>query len=235
MDAESTGHLNLINEDQELSGITFIKGEIAKVDTENTKNTLKALILKKGFVDEDEIAEIEAKKKGSLIKNLIEESLLSPHIVSTLAPEQMIKDLDEIVNDKSVQVNFSPERRLKSDATKINIQAFTHQIHDFVHKIPLEWFKEFYQTWEGHAILEGPQADKNHIILKMPALEAATNLYSSLFEKLTIEEVQDKLKLDEVVFYRALHLLMVNRLFVFDETKKVLNAEEHITRIKAQE
>ena len=231
MDAESSGHLNLVSEDQDIYGVSFVKGEIAKVDSEDTKKTLRDLVIRKGFVTEEEVSQVEKEKKGNIIKNLISESYLSPHVLSIIQPEQMVYDLNNMISDKKMQVNFVPDRRLKAEGATINMQAFNPQLHDMLNDIPLEWFKDFYLTWDGHPTLEGPQIDSNHQILKMPILEAAKGLFDKLKSTPTIAEAQQYLNIDELAFYKALHLLMIRRLFVFDEHKKAMNVEDHVARI----
>ena len=91
MDSESTGFLNVVSNDGDISGITFVKGGITKVDTADSGKMVGGLLIKHGFLTQKDFEELpEKKRKGDVLKHLINESLISPHAGSVVKAEQVI-------------------------------------------------------------------------------------------------------------------------------------------------
>jgi hypothetical protein len=64
MDAESSGHLNIVDTEQNIYGVTFAKGGIAKFDTEATVMFTRKMLVQHGFITEQDLAEVKTKATG---------------------------------------------------------------------------------------------------------------------------------------------------------------------------
>ncbi|OFZ10822.1 MAG: hypothetical protein A2Z20_01335 [Bdellovibrionales bacterium RBG_16_40_8] len=236
MDAESSGYLNIIDEKQNIYGITFANGMINKVDSESTSIVTKKILISHGFVTESEFGELGPKKSGGdLLKNLISEGLMSPHVLGVAKVETYVSELKKLIGDNKLKINFVPDRKIQPDKDAVDIGALTQYLHQMIdEKLPSEWLKSFYSTWLGHPICIGPQFADHINLLALPILTRAPHIIESFKKELTIEEIQTQHpEYTDEIFYKALHLMMLRKMLIFEEVKRVKNIDEHINRLKS--
>ncbi|MEQ1665191.1 MAG: hypothetical protein ABL927_07450, partial [Bdellovibrionales bacterium] len=100
--------------------------------------------------------------------------------------------------------------------------------------LTFSWLKKFYSVWAGHAIKQGPQFSDFKQINFLPVFQKVPDFISSFKNEITIEEIIAKNPLySEEAILKALHLMMLHRMLVFESAKRVNNFEEHIGRIKS--
>lgn len=236
MDAQSSGHLNIVDEDQNIFGVTFAKGAISNFDSESTTLQTKKLLIQHGFITERELGELKGKPSGSdLIKSLVEEGLMSPHVPGLIKAETILNGLSRVVNDKRININFVTDRQVESLSDDMDIEGFVQPLHEILDKeLPLEWLKGFYSVWVGHAIHKGPEFANHVKYLGLPIMKNVEGLILCIKEDVTIEEVIAKCpQFTEENIYKALHFLMLRRVYVFEEAKKVKNIDEHVGRLQS--
>jgi CheY-like chemotaxis protein len=234
MDAESSGHLNIVDDQQNIYGITLAKGTISKVDSEKTALMTKKLLVSHGFITELDLSELTAKNKsGDLLRNLINEGLMSPHVVDLIKREQIATELVKLLDNRKLTINFVPDRKIKEDLTGIDMNLFINQLHDQVAAIPVEYLKKFYQVWAGHAMRLGPQYQDQIHILGLPLVKACDGLIEFFKRDSTLEDIIASGKYTETNLFHALHFLALRRVFVFEEVRRVANVDEHIGRLKS--
>lgn len=233
LDAESSGHLNLVSTSGEIFGITLAKGKITNVDSEKTVPLLKELLEGKGFVTSKDFAELEvSNKKGNIVKNLIREGLMSPHATAMVKPEQMTCEIRDMITDKKLQVNFVPDRKLGDEPGSISLEDFTLQLqHHISKRIPSVWLKGFYKSWEDYPIKVGPNF-KNTGVFDFPVVKNLKGLAEDIKEEKTLGELLSERDYDEDSLYQALHLLAIRRVIVFSESKREMDHSARIKRIE---
>lgn len=233
MDSESSGHLNIVDADQNIFGVSIAKGAILKVDSEKTALMTKKLLIHHGFITELDLSEYTAKKKtGDLIRNLIGEGLMSPHVVNLIKKEQITTELAKLIDGRKLRINFVPDRKLKDDASAIDIMAFMNDLHDQVKSIPLEYLKQFYSVWAGHPIRLGPNYQDQIQFLGLPMIKGCDGLLEAFKKNLPLEDLLASATYGEDLFYHALHFLAIRRVIVFEEARLVRNLDEHVSRLK---
>lgn len=233
MDSESTGFLNVVSKEGDISGITFVKGGIVKVDTAEGSSMIGGLLIKKGFLTQKDFEELpEKKRRGDVLKHLINESLISPHAAEVVKAEQAMHGLRGLFENKPLQMNFVPER-IRDKSTPVTVAQLTPMFHEVINKnITLPWFEKFYHDWLDHPMRKGPGFTDDHQVLSLGVADDLPNLVENLHKELTINEVLDEQGYDKDKFYRALHLIALRRLIVFDDVKRTKNLEEQLARLK---
>lgn len=234
MDSKASGHLNLFSDTGEIYGISFKEGCITKVDSGETRRFILDLVVNRNYVaDEDLTAAPDEIRRGDVLHNLVDNSMVSPHVVPVILSEQMVKEIYEMVSSQTLQMNFVPDDSVDEPAT-VDGGLLTQVFHDLIDKtIPLPWLHEFYEPWNDHPIRLGPQFRESHEILKMPLANKLPGLVELLKEEPTVLEVLEKSGLESDCFYRILHLLAIRRLIVFDESKRSLGSGAHLERLKS--
>lgn len=236
MDAESSGHLNIVDANQNIFGITMAKGALARVDSEATTLLTKKLLVQHGFITELELSELKSKKVGGdLVRSLVEEGLMSPHVPGLIKAETIIFELQKLIGGGVVQINFVPDRQIKPEPDNIDANGFTPHLHEMIDRcLTSDWLKSFYATWAGHPIKMGPQFSEYAKIGLLPILKRVEGIADFCKQEPTIEDlIAHFSKEKEEHIYKALHFMMLRRLVVFEISKKVKNIQEHTSRLKS--
>ncbi len=234
MDSESSGHLNIVDANQNIYGVTFAKGAVSKVDSEATVMMTKQLLVRHGFITEDDLQELHNKKPGDLVKSLVDEGLISPHVQGLIKNEQILVEASKLIGGSKLNINFVQDRKIKPEGDELDLSGFLPALHDIIEqKIPVEYLKDFYSIWHGHPIRLGPNYQDNVLIFGLPLMKRVEGLLESIKKEMTLEEILAQAKFQPDDLFRALHLLAVRRIIVFEETKRVRNLDEHVHRLKS--
>lgn len=236
MDAESSGHLNIVDDNQNIYGITIAKGALARVDSESTTLLTKKILIQHGFITELDLSELKSKKSsGDLIKSLVDEGLMSPHVPALIKSETIISELRKLLSSPNLKINFVLDRKIQAEADNIDLQAFSSHLHDMIDQnISLDWLKTFYSNWLGYPIKMGPVFAEYAQMAHLPILKRVPGMNELCKSEMTIEDLLAHFQKDkEEALYKALHFMMLRRMVVFEEIKKVKNFDEHVNRLKS--
>ncbi len=234
-DSKSSGHLNIVDEKQNISGITFCQGKIVKVDSENTILQTKKLLIQHGFITERELSEFKGQGSGhDLVKSLINEGLMSPHVPSIIQTETIVAEIAKLIIPERININFVPDRKIEPSSDHLDMSFLIHQLNDFIQTIiPADWLKSFYKPWSGFPVQQGPGFKDLAQFANLSTLQAAKHLIPAIKDDITIDELISSNIANEEIVLKALHLLMLRRVFVFKETRKAVSFDEHIGRIRS--
>ncbi len=233
LDSSSAGFLNLITTQGDISGITFQKGKIIKVDADSGSGMVGQLLVKSGFLtthDREELS--EEKRKQDLIRNLINENLMSPHAVHAVKKEQIFYDLEKMIKEDHLQINFVPER-IKEDnegISSVQLTPFYYQV--IFNYYSLKWLEDFYLNWIDHPMRKGPEFSPQHEVIMMVEKELGHHFVKLLEKERTIEEILALKEWDQLKLYRFIHLLAIRRVIIFDDAKRSKNSEDQFERLK---
>jgi ActR/RegA family two-component response regulator/tetratricopeptide (TPR) repeat protein len=236
MDSESSGHLNIVDSQQNIYGVTFAKGGIAKFDSEATILFTRKMLVQHGFITEQDLAELKTKASGiDLAKSLVDQGLMSPHVPGLVKLESTISEMDRLVGSTKFKINFVQDRRVKDDGDNVDAAVFSKPLHDIIERaMPVEWLKSFYSTWAGHPISLGPQYGDLHQYLSYGLFKKTAAMLELLRKEVTIEDlIAQCSQIPESDLYKALHFLMLKRILVFQEAKRVKNLDDHVNRLKS--
>ncbi len=234
LEAESSGHLNIVDEKQNIYGVTFAKGCIQKVDSESTTMLTRQTLIKHGFITEEEISQVKDRNAMELMSNLVNQGLLSPHVPSIIKNEQIILEITKLIGPGKINVNFVNDRKLKPDADSLSFNEFKEKLFLLVDtNIPTSYLKSFYSGWKGHPISSGPSFQEEQRIFEHPLLVELKGLSKEFKKEPTLEELFANSQYNEEALYKALHILAVRRIITFSETKRVFDLDSHVTRLKS--
>lgn len=233
LDAESSGFLNLVTENGDISGINFNNGFIDKVDTADSGSMLGKLLVDSGFlttIDFDELP--EKQRRGDVVKNLIAENLISPHASGLIKKDQIIYDLEKLVKESNLQINFVPER-VKSLGEGVSSSMLDSFYYKVINKYyPLKWLEEFYSPWLDHPMRLGPDFSSSHEVYDKIVSEVSPTFLEELPSEKTIEELLQAHDWDKTKFYRLIHLIALRRLIIFDDVKRAKGGDDQLLRLK---
>jgi ActR/RegA family two-component response regulator/curved DNA-binding protein CbpA len=234
MESESSGHLNLVDTQQNIFGVTFAKGQLVKIDSESTQLTTKKILISQGFITEGDLGELSNNSKsGELSKLLVDEGLMSPHAVALVKLQTAEAEFKKLISPNSYKINFVPDRKIVGTSDDITLNGLFPKLYQFIaHDIPLEWFKKFYSVWQDHAIRPGPQKADFESLGHLGLFKNIKDVRSVFTEGLTPVEILSKKMFSEHDFYRVLHVLTLRRIVVFDEAAKTKGFDDIMSRVK---
>lgn len=234
MDAKSTGHLNLVDGSSEVFGVTLKEGQIVNVDSSKSRVFIKELFLEKGYLAEKDLDDlVSANKVGNLEKALVNNNLVSPHAVPIVKHQQMVTELKDLVHNQSMKISFSPAAPPIESSVGINLEEFTTLVQEFIQtRLTTEWLERFYEGWYHHPISLGPQYKGDHPLLSYSTLTKIPQLMTFLKQGPTVQELIEDQGLNIEHIYRALHLLALRRLIVFNPEKRIKGNADRVKRVK---
>ncbi len=232
LDERISGHLNIITADGEVAGVGFSKGNIVQVNVKDAQSYFGVLLVEKGFISPEELEEILARGKTRRMgEQLIEANVLSPHAVNIVIAEQQSIRLSKTISNTSCKVNFIESHDISEDA-QTDRSLLTELIDDWItSKLPVEWLRSFYMPWMSHEIAKGPEFSDDHRALMLNCLGRLTHFHKKAVSGLTLDQLATQYDNMEAPFYRAIHSLVLNRIVIFGEQRKLVNYDAQRTRL----
>lgn len=233
VETQATGHLNIVSEKGEVSGISFSQGKIVAVDILDKETYLGKLLIESGFILPDDLEEalsISSPKK--LGERLIQGNLLSPHAFNIALANQMSIRLSRTISDESLKVNFVAT---EVDLTfpHIDSDAFAVFLHDWVaSKIENSWLKTHYMQWGDYTINCSPTFDPKSPFLSLPLIASLPGFVEHFVKGQTLNQVMDGRKYPEETSYKVLHLLLTKGCLIFAERMKVVDEADRLKTLK---
>lgn len=222
-DASFSGHLNIVSDSGEISGVSFYQGDIFQVDSDATLTVTSQKLISQGFINSEDLnLYVKSRKNGNLLKQLQESSYISPHALAPVRMSQMINELQNLVTAQRMRINVVSDRKIASISPSVDRNRFTHVLHDIItYSLPSSWLESFYKGWANHEIRVGPEYDANlPFVIHMPIISAVPDLTKWVQGSMTLEEILQSSPGVHEKIYKAIHLLALRRIVVFEESKK---------------
>lgn len=237
LDSSLKGHLNIISENGDISGLTFCDGRLTKVDTLTLGESLKVLLSQQGHLGQGEIEQllsdrkIDSLKLREFLESLVAQSYLSPHLVDPLQAEIILQELRSLLVEQKMQINFSPERKLNEDGG-VTFEDVIPLFSEAVEKvISWEHLKAFYTPWFSYPVRLREGFSLEHRAFTMPIIKNIIHIADYISKEWTIEEILLQENVCEADCYQAIHFLALCRLISFDEVARSSDLLEYTKRI----
>jgi len=230
----ATGHLNIVNEKGEVSGISFSQGKIVAVDIIDQETQLGSLLIESGYIHPEDLKEaLSLTSSKRLGERLIHGNLLSPHAFNIALANQMSIRLSRTIVDGHLKVNFVATD-VELTYPHIDSDALSVFLHDWIaSKISLGWLKAHYMQWGDYSLAKSSAFQANNPALKMPLVSHFSGFVDYLVKGASLNQLMDAKKFPEETAYKALHLLLAKGLLIFNEKTKIINPGERIKQLRA--
>ncbi|MCC2679027.1 MAG: two-component response regulator [Pseudobdellovibrio sp.] len=139
-----SGNLIIVNEENLLSGITFIYGDIVKVDYPDQEHLLGNLIIENEILSRFEMQEIMQKSAGKRLGDyLIENSYITEQQLRKLLFTQTSLRLTKYISSLSVRIKFTFDGQ-SNDSVLISKVDYTDILYKWIfNNFKDEWLEEF--------------------------------------------------------------------------------------------
>src|SRR5690606_11943691 len=112
-----SGHLNIVNDQGELFGVTINNGYVVNVDSSDSQANAILTLISNGFLNQEDFDEFQRDgNRKFTIEHLIQEGLVSPHAVAQAKLMQCLADLKTICQSSSMHLNFSLSETVDTSA-----------------------------------------------------------------------------------------------------------------------
>ena len=228
VDAKLSGHLNIVAEGGDVSGIVFSEGVITGVDIADKETYLGKLLIESGYIRPEDLNEVlnirNTKKIGD---KLIQANLLSPHGFNIVLSNQMSLRLSRTIVNENVRINFVPSEVEKTEP-HIDSELFQTFLHDWIaSKLTLEWLKANFTQWASARFVRSPLYGQRVSALRLPLVVNLEGVVEKLVSGLTLAEVLDSKTFNEETLYKTLHFLLTRGLLSCED-RPILKAEERV-------
>ncbi|MCE3010439.1 MAG: response regulator [Proteobacteria bacterium] len=233
MEAQATGHLNIVSKSGDVSGISFAQGKIIAVDIVDQDTQLGKILIQEGYLTSHDldpllIVKDHPKKIG---QRLIDSHLLSPHAFNLGLSTQMSLRLSRTISDTTCKINFSPTD-LELTTPHIDSKTLLSYLHDWVAgKISVSWLRAHFLQWENSKMTltaVGLENWQEH----PPLLQQLPGLKEALSSKLTVHEIVAKFQVSEEIILKALHYVLIRGWLSFEEVGRQMSSQDRLQLLK---
>ncbi len=229
-----SGHLNIINADGEVAGVGFAQGQIVQVNLADSESFFGSLLIENGFIDSQDLNDVLTRNGGKtkrIGEKLVEANVLSPHAIESIVAEQLVIRLSKTISNTSLKINFVRSSDLRIEAALTRTE-FARLVDDWVmSKITMDWLKASFVPWMNCTMAKGPEYSPTHRCLTLPILSKMPKLLDELLSGKPFEEILAAHEGQEDWIYRAVQVLILARVVIFDRSVKSSNYEPQRLRL----
>ncbi len=233
LEGENNGCINLYDKENKNFKIHISGGNILSLLSDETSNIVMSQILKSKSIDEEELSSIFSQEgHGDLLHNLVSHSYLSPHMLPIIKTEQILVELKKLVSNKKFKFKFTQSDDVQSNfAIKSNfIIPLLSELID--KQVPVSWLEHFYSSCESLPIQLGPHYRPSHQALSLESVKPVISLIDNADKGETLESLIEGKKYDKDKVYKAIHMLAIHRIIVFETEGSIIKVEGDMMRLQ---
>ncbi|HAG92438.1 MAG TPA: hypothetical protein DCL41_11225 [Bdellovibrionales bacterium] len=232
-DAKVSGHLTLVTPEAEIYGVTFGKGSIQAFDSEKAEEIILDQLKEKDFLSEEDWNEFQSLgEKGSVINKLINKGYVSPHAIQSARAYQIRMELSHLMSLPTFQVSFVPDSKIDDDGGLDFFEAYEALQSEFSNHVDLPYFHSLYQEYMDAPIRLTELGVEEQNIWSSDSLVGFSGLKEKIEQSYSLSEILSETSDEELKVFEAIHLLLVNRMVLFDDLQKTKNAKASLERFK---
>ena len=234
-EARISGHLNIVNDNGEIFGVTLSRGTVAEVDSSESQSTGVLALISNGYLAQEDWDAFQGvgKRKFSL-ERLIQEGLVSPHAVGFAKREQIIDDLKSIFSSETIQVNFVRQDDVEdANAGLVSMADLLKQISGNLGEFfPTDYLEQFYAPIANSPIqITGAPAQLS-AVWRHPTFAPLDHLRQTVENGGTLAEALAADSSTSDAVYAGLHFLVLNRYVIFEDRARTQESANMIERYR---
>lgn len=227
VESRSSGFLNIIHENNQVSGVSFSNGAIVSVDIADKETYLGKLLIDKGYIFADDLEEgLKIPGAARLGQKLINHNLVSPHALTIAVESQMNIRLSKTVMDENIKINFSPSD-VEGSSAEINSDNLAEFLQEWVaSKISSDWLKSQLMTFTNYQIQFTSAMQDNKQVLNTSLVVNCEGLVEDISSGATLNQMTNSGKYEEDLLNQAIYFLFCKACIAFSVHKKIESNEE---------
>jgi tetratricopeptide (TPR) repeat protein len=202
-----SGNLNVINQANEISGVSFSRGNITKIDLNDKDTFMGELLIKDGYMTREKLVELlqdQSKPLGELL--ILHKFATREQIISVLVKQMRLR-LSKYINSHKYRVNFS-ETEVPDYGLSISYPEYLGLAHDWVAgRFNAEWLKLHYMEL-SEGLVDVPQDIGVYPLVKaLPLSIDLSHTFKTIAELRTFSKIFASVKneKDQEYFLKCFH------------------------------
>ncbi len=227
-----SGNLIVVNDNNELSGITFIYGDIVKIDYPDRENMLGNLLVDEGVLSKIELQKITEEISGKKIGlYLLEKQILDERQLKLILFKQSKLRLAKYIETDKIRVNFNFDGE-SEESSIVDNSNYYEIMYDWIFNFyKPEWLSKYLELY-SHAELQvnvsyedqGRLKDFDYVSISLGKLK------DSAKETLSYNELVSALNFSGDISVRVVHFLVLCGFLVI---LNKFSAEKSLTKSKS--
>ncbi len=207
MRSEFSGNLNVISQSNEISGISFSKGKITKIDLNDKETFMGELLIKDGFLTRERLLQLlqdQSKPLGELL--ILNQVATTEQIIGVLVKQMRLR-LSKYINSNKYRVNFS-ESEIPDQGLSISYPEYLGLAHDWVAgRFNAEWLKLHYMELSEGLVEVPKDFDVYPAVKILPLSTDLSSTFKSISEIQTFSSIFNSIKneKDQEYFLKCFH------------------------------
>lgn len=227
LETKLTGCLNIISEENEISGINFFEGSITHIDLPDKETYFGNLLLQEGLVKKVDLDRAIKQKDMQMGQFLISQNILTAQQISSVVMLQMRLRLSKLISSKKFQLNFV-EVSTAGSVIKISLTDYFDLCHDWITgRFEQDWFNYHFLPWEKKIIKFNDTLEFADQIFAKPLFSNLPGLKDALKNSTSIYELKRKYADNKLMLLKAIHYLSITALLSFSEEQMVTTNESN--------
>lgn len=221
-----------MNDGSEQSTLAFSDGKITKVEVKDPQSFFGSLLIEKGLLTAAELEFALSKpSKKRIGERMVDENLLSPHMIAQINNEQMAIRLSGLVKDTTYEVNWV-EGPVSIGDSAIDQMLLHNFLSDWIQsKVTLEWLHTFFLPIIENPLVRTPTTNSQHNIYNSPWLmETKGQILSALGQK-SLQQLINESPKNEAKIVGAVYLMLCTQQAAFDRVVKFGDVESQRNRL----
>lgn len=206
-----SGILNIVSENNELSSIAFIYGDIVKVDYPDPENIIGAIIVESEIMSKYEMDEIFARSGGERLGDYL---ITNKHVTEMQLRNILFKQskhrLTKYMNEKNIRISFTFDGQ-SNESVLISSVNFYEILYKWIYEVyDILWLKN-YKEYYSQNLLQVNFSNDGFVIMKeFPELEQfADSLQQTLEKKISYREAHRNAMMTDDLFARTIHFMVL--------------------------
>ncbi len=209
------GHLNIVSQNNEVSGITFGQGFITHIDLPDKKTYFGQLLLDDGIIDQEMLDEAINQSELAAGQYLLKQKYITEQQISDTMAKQMRLRLSKLICNGSFKINFTEAAELLS-TVHISQLDYYKMSHDWIAgRFDQEWLNIHFLSWENDEILMLNNAPYRAEILKLPMALQLVDLVPKLEKKISIKELKSSYADNQIILLKVIYFLSMANIIIF--------------------
>lgn len=226
------GTLNL-TEGADESAIDFHDGKISRIQVKDPQSFFGSLLIEKGLLSSAELELVLSKASQKRIgERLVDENLLSPHMIGIINSEQMAIRLSRLIKDTTYELKWTAQTTQLGDSF-VDQNLLFNFIGDWMQsKTTKGWLETFFLPIMENPLIRTPFTNSQHSIYNIPWLaEHKGEILAALGQK-TLQTLVSEHPAKEHRLLSSIYLLLCTQQAAFDRVVKAGDVESKRKRLE---
>lgn len=220
-----SGILSIVSEENELSRVAFIYGEIVKVDYPDQANLLGNVVVESEIISKYEMDEIVKKSAGQRLGDyLIKNRHITEVQLRNILFKQSKHRLTKYINNKNIKIQFNFDGE-STETTLISSVNYFEILYKWIfEEFQTEWLAD-YSEYYGLNLLQADMSHENYQYLKdFPEVYQLAEVFKGRGRnKTTFADIFRKTDMKRDAFIKALHYMVLTGFVVIRKNRIILS------------